>query len=262
MRPYLFDWAVNGHHLKPPTYGVLLALAFTVGYLIALKRAIKLEENPKHVENLFLISVLSAIVGSRLFHVFFEEPRYYFNHPIKVFAVWEGGYTLFGGILAAMLGIFLYCRLKKLEFLQYVDIAAPTTAIGISIGRLGCFFAGCCWGTPTNLPWAVTFSHPDAFTTVKNIALHPTQIYASFSAFLLYVFLTWRFKTRYYYGQIFFEGLFLYSFIRFGLEFFRGDEYRGFLFGGFLSYSQFISLALVPFVVIGMAIYSKKKKIE
>jgi len=262
MRPYLFDWVINNHHLKPPTYGILLATAFSVGYIIALRRAIKIKENPKHVENLFLICVLSAIVGSRMFHVLFEEPRYYFSNPMKIYAVWEGGYTLFGGILTAMLGMFLYCRWKKLEFFQYGDIAAPTTAIGICIGRLGCFFAGCCWGTPTNLPWAVTFTNPDAFTTVKNIPLHPAQLYESFSTFLLYLFLTWRFKTRHYYGQIFFEGLLIYSIIRFGVEFFRGDEYRGFVFGGFLSYSQFVSLALLPFVVIGMAIYSKKKKIS
>ena len=142
MYPYLFDWVVNGHHLRPPTYGVFLALAFSTGYFLSLKRADALGEDPRHVENLFLIVVLSSILGSRLFHVLFEEPQYYLAHPAKVFAVWEGGYTFYGALLMGMLGIVSYVRLKKISFLKWADVAALATSFGLFLGRLGCFFAG------------------------------------------------------------------------------------------------------------------------
>lgn len=259
MHPYLFDWVVQGHHLRPPTYGVLLALAFSLGYFDALRRAIKLGEDPKHVENLFLLVVLASVVGSRLFHVAFEELPYYMTHPGKIFALWEGGYTFYGAVLASMLVVFLYSNGKKLNFLQFGDLATMSTVLGLFIGRLGCFFAGCCWGRPTDVPWAVSFTNPEAFTSLKGVPLHPAQLYESFAALVLYIYLAWRFRHRRYPGQVFFHGLIFYAVARFIIEFFRGDDYRGFVFGGNLSYSQLVSLAILPFAAVGMFLYSRVK---
>lgn len=258
MHPYLFDWVVAGHHLRVPTFGVMLALAFSISYFEAIRRAIKLEENPKHIENLFLLVVLGSIVGSRLFHVVFEELPFYQAHPSKIFAVWEGGYTLYGAFLTSMLCIYLYCKTKHLSVLGYFDIAMCAATLGIAIGRLGCFSAGCCWGRPTDLPWGVVFSNPEAFTDVHDQPLHPTQLYESFSALLLFIYSQWRFQHRKYDGQVAFQGMCLYALSRFLIEFLRGDSYRGFIFGGALSYGQFISLLLLPFGVLGMVLFSKK----
>lgn len=259
MHPYLFDWVIAGHHLKPPTYGVLLAVAFSAAYFEGLRRAMKLDEDPRHCENIFLIIVLASVVGARMFHVLFEDLGYYLEHPREIVAIWNGGYTLYGALLSSVAAGWWYTRWKKIDFLQYADIAGPCIALGIGIGRIGCFFAGCCWGSPTDLPWAVTFTHPEAFTTVHGKPVHPTQLYEAGLSFLLYAYLAWRFRRRAYKGQIFFHFFVGYAIIRFFVEFFRGDEYRGFVFGGALSYSQFISLAVLPFAIIAIFLYSRTK---
>lgn len=247
MFPYLFEIELWGVVIRPPTYGFFLALAFSSSYFSSLRRAVKLDEEPRHVENLFLVVILCSILGSRLFHVFFEEFQYYLQHPLKVFAVWEGGYTLYGALLTSLFGVFLYCRIQQLNFLQFGDIAAPATCLGIFLGRLGCFGAGCCWGKPTHVPWAVTFTSSTAFTSFRQVPVHPTQLYESFGALLIYFYLQWLFRRRQFPGEILFNGLILYGILRFMVEFFRGDAYRGYLFGGLLSYSQFISLLVIPF---------------
>ena len=258
MHPFLFDLTIGGFHFKPPTYGILLALAFTVAYIYSLRRAVKLGEDPKHIENCFLVVVICTVVGARLFHVIFEEPKYYFTHPLKIFAVWEGGYTLYGALLMSIFGIFIYSRWQKISFLQIGDIAAPAAALGIAIGRMGCFFAGCCWGKPANLPWAVVFNHPLAFTNLKHIPIHPTQLYEALTALMLGIYLNSKFKNRKFKGQILSHGLIGYTVIRFFIEFFRGDEYRGFVFNGLLSYSQFISLIILPFSILLLIVCRSK----
>jgi len=240
MHPFLFDLRMGSFHLHPPTYGIFLALAFSAAYFMSLRRAFKLGDNPKHIENLFLIVVVASILGSRLFHVIFEEPAYYFAHPEKIIAVWEGGYTLYGAMLASILGVFLYCRRRRLSFFHFGDIAAPSTAIGIFLGRLGCFFAGCCWGKPTHSFLGVRFTHPLTFCELKNTPLHPSQLYEAVGCLLIFFYLEWRFKNRKYPGQILLEGLVSYSVLRFIVEVFRGDAYRGYV--GLLSYSQLVSV--------------------
>lgn len=255
MFPYLFSFPFNGHPVHVPTYGVLLALAFSTGYFLSLRRAKKLGEDPIHVENLFLLVVFGAVVGSRLFHVVFEEPAYYREHPEKIVAIWEGGYTFYGALLTCITAIFLYCRKTKINFLNYADICAPSTALGLAIGRIGCFSAGCCWGKPTDWFLGVTFNHPDSFAGVKGIPVHPTQLYESFAAFCIFLYLRWRFNHRQYIGQLLFEGLMIYSVARPLVEFFRGDDYRGVYMKGWLSTSQIISLGIFVTVLVAMRWY-------
>jgi len=252
MYPYLVDWTVFGIHIHPPTYGVLLATAFSAGYFLAIWRAIKLGEDPKELENIFLWVVVASVIGSRMFHVLFEEPGYYWEHPGKIVAIWEGGYTFYGALLASMLAILIYVRVRKIDFWQICDISAPATALGLAIGRVGCFMAGCCWGRKTTVPWAVTFRRPDSFCDVRNVPLHPTQLYEAAAALAIFFYFQWRFNHRKYAGQLMFEGLFLYSIARYIIEFYRGDDYRGYIIQNWVSYSQGVSLLLFPFAVGGI----------
>ena len=262
MRPFVFDWNFHGHVFRLPSNGVMLAIAFSAAYFWSLRRAIKANIDPKHVENLFLIIVFASILGSRLFHVFFEEWDYYKVHPEKIFAIWEGGYTFYGAVLAATLGIYLYCRFQKVSFLPFADLASPSAALGLFFGRIGCFLAGCCWGRPTKLPWGVVFTNPQSFAPTHTLPLHPTQLYESFGGLLLFFYLEWLWTRRKYAGQIFFHALAGYSILRFVVEIFRGDDYRGYVFNGMLSYSQLISLVILPFAIAGMIVYSKQRLSE
>lgn len=260
MHPFLVNFTIFGFSIKLPSYGIFLAIAFSSGYWVSLWRAKKIGEDPKHIENLFLLIVLGSVLGSRLFHVAFEEPSYYAAHPEKIIAVWEGGYTLYGALLSCLLVVFFYARKQRMDYFNFFDIAANGTALGIAIGRVGCFLAGCCWGKPTQCFLGVTFSHPETFAAIRHTPVHPSQLYEAFGALLIFGYLQWRFRNRAYRGQIFFHGLSLYAVLRFLIEYFRGDEYRGYVFHGLISYSQLISLAILPFSLGAIWYFSRKRQ--
>lgn len=260
MLPYLIDATVFGFHLKLPTFGVILALSFSLAYFMAIRYAIKLGDSAKHIENLFLVVVLASIVGSRLFHVLFEEFSYYSQHPEKILAVWEGGYTLYGALITGITGMYIYCRINKISFLRYIDIAALVTSFGIGMGRLGCFAAGCCWGKQCDLPWAVTFTNPNSFTPNLNVPLHPAQLYESLGGFAIFFTCRWVLNHRKFPGQVFYLALSSYAVIRFLVEFFRGDDYRGYVFNGAISYSQLVSLAVLPVTLLAMYLTARKSE--
>ena len=127
---------------------------------------------------------------------------------------------------------------------------APPLAIGHAIGRMGCFFAGCCYGKAFDLPWSVTFTNPDSLASV-NIPLHPTQLYSFVANLLIFIFLWFFRKRKRYDGQLFWIYVFLYGVSRFLIEIFRGDFRGNFLFE-ILSISQVIGafMALIAFVML------------
>jgi len=127
--------------------------------------------------------------------------------------------------------------------LETCDVFAPGIAVGQAIGRLGCFSAGCCWGTETHVPWAVVFHNPESYRLTGvplGIPLHPAQLYESFADALIFFFLYWAIAKPHNAGAILGWYLALYSTARFVIEFFRYHE-QGLHLG--LSYTQWISLA-------------------
>ncbi len=260
MKPFIIDFNYMGYLVRVPSYGLMLSLAFSIGYFEALRRAIREEKEPRHIENLFLIIIASAVIGGRMFHVIFEDPIYYAQNPMKVFAVWEGGYTFYGGLLIGILGVYGYSRLKNVSFLEFMDIITPSAVLGLFIGRIGCFLAGCCWGKPTDLPWGVAFTNPLSMASDHSHRLHPTQLYEAFAACVLFVYCWKKCNRRRFDGQIFFTALIGYSLLRFAIEFFRGDEYRGFVLSGSLSYAQLVSLTLLPFTVVALFLFSRLRE--
>ena len=126
-----------------------------------------------------------------------------------------------------------------------LDIMAITTCLVHVFGRLGCFMAGCCHGSPTDSFLAVTFYDPVCFADPKGVALHPTQLYeAGFILMVMGVLLYLR-DRKSFDGQLFLLYLMLYAVGRFAIEFFRGDSGRGFVFGNTLSHSQFIAAGIL-----------------
>jgi phosphatidylglycerol:prolipoprotein diacylglycerol transferase len=138
---------------------------------------------------------------------------------------------------------------------QLGDFFAPALALGHAIGRIGCFFAGCCYGKESSLPWSVIFNDENSLAVI-GVHLHPTQIYETIGNFLLFTFLKFYGRKKRRTGMIFAVYLIIYSVLRFVVEIFRGD-YRGIQYVG-LSISQVISMGLFMF---GVFIYARKSNI-
>jgi phosphatidylglycerol:prolipoprotein diacylglycerol transferase len=145
------------------------------------------------------------------------------------------------------------------------DVLAPGLAVGQAVGRLGCFAAGCCFGRPTTVPWAVTFRDPYATRAVGtplDVALHPTQLYESAAALLLFLLLLWLSKRKRFHGQIALVYLFVYAAARFVIEFYRGDPSRGTVLGGWVSTSQFVALLIALTVAVLYPYLSRRRRLE
>ncbi len=238
------------------TYGLLLALAFIAGIWLASRNAARAQLNPDAIWNLGLIIIFSALVGAKLL-LFVSDYSYYSQNPREIFslATLRSSGVYYGGLLLALVASAWYMHRAKLPGWRVADITAPGIALGQAIGRIGCLSAGCCYGKPTTLPWGITFTNPYSAENVGvplNVPLHPTQIYESIGSFLLFIYLMWRLGRKHFTGQVILEYLALYAMLRFVIEFFRGDDDRGFVLHGLLSTSQFIGI----FTILGsVAVY-------
>ena len=250
MFPKLFEYSWLVIH----TYGFLLAVAFIAGLSVSARAARREGVDPAKVYDLGLYIAISALIGAKAL-LLMTEFNYYLENPGEIvsLATLRSGGVYYGGfILAVIVGLTLTWR-RRLPAWKMADLFAPGIALGQSIGRLGCFAAGCCYGRPTTVPWGVTFTNPYSHETVGvplMIRLHPTQIYEALASLIIFAILWQWLKQKSFDGQIFILYLALYSCTRFGIEFLRGDSERGFILGGLLSTSQFISLVLALLAAI------------
>ncbi|MBV9957242.1 MAG: prolipoprotein diacylglyceryl transferase [Acidobacteria bacterium] len=237
------------------TYGVLLALALLCGIYIAARVGQRDGVPRERMYDLCLWMVLGAIAGSKIL-LLLTEPDYRSNimHLFSLDFLRSGG-VFYGGLLGAILVGYIGVRRYGLPWWKVADAGACGIPLGQAIGRLGCFSAGCCWGKPTNGWFGVHF--PDAghdVTGVPNydvygapLHLHPTQLYESAAAVVIFFFLLWLHKRKRFSGQVFLAYAMLYSLTRFTIEFYRDDP-RGDIAGlttlTGLSSSQMISLIL------------------
>lgn len=237
------------------SYGVLVATGFIVGIMLAVNQAKKQGISRGKILDLAFYILIAAIVGSRLLFVLMEY-KYYIKNPLNIIKLWEGGLVFFGGLLLTIPVVIIYAKKNLLPIWRVADIFAPSIAIGHAIGRLGCFSAGCCHGKPTDLPWGVTFTDPNSLA-IKGVPLHPTQLYEALAELGIFIFLiSWQRHKRFE-GQLFWLYLLLYSVTRFIIEFFRGDEIRGFIYNGF-STAQGISVVLFLIAIIFIISYRRK----
>ena len=232
-----------------PTYGVLVATGVLVGLAMTVHLARRQGIDPEKIWNLGILVVLAAIVGAKILYVI-NDWSWYTAHPREIFsfATLQAGGVFYGGVLAAVATAWYYMRKHGLRGLRTVDCFAPGLALGHSIGRLGCFAAGCCFGKPTTHWWGVTFTSSLAATwvgTPLHVALEPTQLMESAVELVNFFLLYWLIKRKTFDGQIIGAYLFLYGFARYFMEFLRGDPGRGSVFGGAMTGTQLISIVLV-----------------
>ncbi len=263
MHPILFEipgvqfgsWMIGPFPIR--LYGLMIGVGFLLGIYLASRQAKKEGINPDRIMDLGIYLLLAAIIGSRLLHVLTTLPDYAAN-PWEVFAIWKGGLVFYGGVLAAVpVGIW-YVRKHGLPVWKTADIIAPYAALGHAFGRLGCFFAGCCFGAPCDGPFCITFTDPHSLAPL-GVALYPTQLMEAGGEFLIFTALLLLRRYKKFDGQLFWLYILFYAVLRFILEFYRGDDIRGVYFGGIVSTSQIIAICLFGCAAFLLWRLSRKK---
>ncbi|MBI4666351.1 MAG: prolipoprotein diacylglyceryl transferase [Nitrospinae bacterium] len=250
MHPVLFEFGPITIH----TYGLLVASGFMLGIAWTARLGNKEGFDPQVVYDTAFWLVLSAILSSRLAYVIVEY-KHFATHPLDIVKFWEGGLVFYGGVIGAVLALYICAKKYGFNLWKFGDIAAPGVALGHVLGRLGCFFAGCCYGQETNVPWAVTFRDVKSIAPL-DVPLHPTQLYDALNELIVFGILTLIRPYKKFNGQIWWTWVGLYSSGRIVVESFRGDP-RGFWFHGLLSTSQILGALGVT---LAIAMYFKKRK--
>lgn len=222
-------------------YGILIVSGIMLGAAYAAWRAKLDGENPDHVWNALILAVVLGIIGARLYHVF-SEPEggmvgwsYYRQHPIEILYIWQGGLGIYGAILGGILGVVIYTWRAGLRPLQWLDYGAPGLALGQAVGRWGNFINQELYGPPTTLPWGLIIApghridqYADLVAYPPDTLFHPTFLYESIYAFLLFITLALmsvKLKDYLLSGDIVLGYLIGYSVGRFFVEFFRPDAW-------------------------------------
>ncbi|HEX9020338.1 MAG TPA: prolipoprotein diacylglyceryl transferase [Nitrospirota bacterium] len=248
MHPILFeipriefgDWVIGPIPIR--MYGLMIGIGFLLGIYLASHRAKKEGLDPDRILDMGVYLLLAAIIGSRVLYVLTSLPEFAGN-PFGVFAIWKGGLVFYGGLLAAAPTGVWYMRRHAIPVWKTADIMAPSIALGHAFGRLGCFFAGCCYGASCSRSVGVTFTDPHSLAPL-GVPLYPTQLMESGGEFLLFGALLMFHKYKKYDGQLFWLYVLFYAVLRFIIEFFRGDAARGVYFGNAVSTSQIIALGM------------------
>lgn len=237
-------------HFPIYSYGAFTAAGFLLAILWSIYLAGKEGIPAVKMEGLALVIVVTAGVGSKLLTAY-DYPGFYSggsSHFLFDQVLGRGG-VFYGGFLFAVASSAVYCRVAGLPGWQIADCVAPGLALAQGLGRIGCFLAGCCWGTATQLPSGVVFTSEvahDITGVPLYLKLHPTQLYEASLALLVIPLLVWLTKTKAFQGEVMLVYVLYYAVARFFLEFFRGDP-RGYYLDGLLSTSQIISVFLILF---------------
>jgi phosphatidylglycerol:prolipoprotein diacylglycerol transferase len=275
MYPTFFRFQGQGFHM----WGLMLMFAFTAAILVLNKRAKRVGIDPDLLVMFYQIIIIAALVGSRLLHFVFAEPALFFSNPLVFFDFDQGGFAFYGGAIGGALAGSVYIKRKRISFWKLLDAAAPTLMLGLAVGRMGCFFAGCCHGRVVtgaqassllSLPggsvvlvegWPViafNFAAGVGVGSIHGVPIFPTQLFESLGAFSVFLFLSWLWtKHRRFDGMIFGILMMIYPILRSTIETFRGDVVRGTDWFGLLSTSQLVS---IPTFLFGVGVYLIRRR--
>jgi phosphatidylglycerol:prolipoprotein diacylglycerol transferase len=251
LHPILIDFGPFALH----TYGLAMALAFAVGIWVAMKRAEARGLGAQFALDVSILILIFSLIGGRATYVLTHLDEYR-EHPLDAISpiqhtgkIGIEGLVLLGGVAAAFATIWVFARRRKTPFLTVTDLLTPPTALGIAIGRIGCFFNGCCFGLPTHVPWGVRFPEGSlAGYVFAGACVHPTQLYEAGFMVLLFGGLMLYDRRPHPTGRL--TGLFLllYGIGRFFIEQLRWYEREMILYQSGtarLTFSQVVSLVMV-----------------
>lgn len=218
-------------------YGLLIAIGIFTALFTGEHRAKKRHMDAEVLWSMTFMCVLFGFLGAKLLFCIVKW-KSFLENPASTLT--GSGFVVYGGILAGVLTAYLYCRKKKLVFLDYFDLMLPSVALAQGFGRIGCFMAGCCYGRETDAPWGIAFQNSDY--APNGVKMIPTQLISSAGLFLIAAVLFWYAGKQRKRGTVGALYLILYSIGRFLVEFLR-DDYRGSVW--IFSTSQFISLFIL-----------------
>lgn len=226
--------AINLGPVTIYTYGLMMALGFLLIIFGVRRMAPSIGVNPEHITDLALFAILGGFFGAYINYVISYDWARVAANPLNFFRFWEGGMVFLGGLLGGIAFALLFIWWRKMPLWEVADLAAIFVPLGYAMGRVGCFFAGCCYGVATSVPWACTF--PGSMGPV-----HPTQLYSALLGFALMAFALLFRKYRSFAGQSFLLYLMIYGVGRSLIELLRENPT---VVGG-LSVAQFTGLLLV-----------------
>ena len=241
-------------------FGLMLTIALFASMYLAEWRARREGLGDVQVDVLAIWTLIGGLVGARAFFVveYWDQLKSFW----EVFEIWNGGIVFYGCIVGGTIGLLLFRRLHPFPLRPMLDVIAPSLAVGIAFGRLGCFLNGCCYGDICQLPWAVTFPkgsspwshHVDlgliSTDAHRSLPVHPTQLYSALDGLILLLLLTAYYPLRRRDGEVMALMMVAYPVTRFLIERLRSDE-PGMVFG--LTISQAISAVVF---VAGLAYWA------
>ena len=240
-------------------YSLAYIIGILLGWVLSKKIFIKNLEINKKFDDYISYLIIGIIVGGRLGYIVFYNFNYYLNNILDIFKIWEGGMSFHGGLIGVICASIVFAKKNKQDYFLYTDVVALAAPIGIFFGRLANFVNSELYGSPTEVPWAVTF------VQVDNLSRHPSQLYeAVLEGIILFLILLYFRKKNYLEKPGLISALFLilYSIFRFIVEFFRvPDEQLGYIILS-LSMGQIISLIFIIFGIILFYVKNENKQIN
>lgn len=219
------------------TYGVMIAVGIILCVIMGTCRAKRLGMKSEPVLDISILCVITGFLGAKILFVLISWKQF-LEAPLSVLG--SSGFVVYGGIIAGVLAALIYCKVKKIHFFQYFDLLVPSLSLAQAFGRLGCFFAGCCYGKETDLPIGVVF--PENSFAPAGVSLIPTQLISSAGDFAIMAALILFSRKAKHTGDVGALYLMLYGIGRFLVEFLRTNEQGGI---GIFTTAQVISLGCV-----------------
>lgn len=229
-------------------YGVFSAIGIFLGIYVANLRRGIYDIEKIDVQFGACYAGIGLFIGAKLLYIITILPIIIksidrlLKEPHLIISILTGGLVFYGGLIGAFIGFYLYCKKYKLSLINMIELYVPSIPLIHGFGRIGCFFAGCCYGVEYSGLLHVIF-HKSAVAP-NGVPLFPVQLIESLINFVAFFILMIYGKKKRRNGVVLGSYLIYYGILRFILEFFRGDTERGIVLG--VSTSQWISLLIVP----------------
>jgi len=240
-------------------YGLMIGIGFMLAVIFACRKAKEKGFSPDHLTNIAMWVLIIGFLGGKILFIIVNFSSF-LKSPLSVLG--SEGFVVYGGVITGVLSIFAYCKIKKIEALEYLDLIGVYVPLNQAFGRIGCFCAGCCYGKETDSVLGVVF--PEGSFAPAGVKVYPTQLFMAAGDFVIFAIILYYYnKKRKKAGTAAAVYLVLYSIGRFLIEFVRDDD-RGSV--GVLSTSQFIAIFIALFGIALMYYINKyvgsAKKVE